>query len=177
MSRVGYKPIAIPDGVELKVEGNIFHVKGKLGKLSCEVPPEVGYTIEAGVLAFTRKGDRPQQRADHGLARALVNNMVVGVTEGYSKVLELQGVGYKWAVEGKSIALTLGYSHPVSVPVPEGIKVEIKGNLLTVSGIDKQLVGFVAASVRKCKKVEPYKGKGIRYKGEYVRRKAGKAGA
>ncbi len=177
MSRVGNKPITIPDGVEVKTDGNTFSVKGKLGALSCVIPPEVGYSNEDGVITFTRKGDRPQQRADHGLARALVNNLIVGVTEGYTKELELQGVGYKWAVEGKKIALNVGYSHPVAVPIPDGIKAEIKGNNLKISGIDKQVVGFVAASVRKKKKVEPYKGKGIRYKGEYVRRKAGKAGA
>jgi large subunit ribosomal protein L6 len=177
MSRVGNKPITIPDGVELKADGVLFTAKGKLGELSCTIPESVSYGFEDNVLSFSRSGNRPQQRADHGLARALVNNLVVGVTEGFRKTLELEGTGYKWEVRGQEVVLTIGYSHLVHVPIPAGIKCEIKGSACEVSGIDKQVVGFVAAQIRRVRKVEPYKGKGIRYRGEYVRRKAGKAGA
>lgn len=177
MSRVGNKPIFIPADVELKTDGPLFTAKGKLGEISCVIPATVDYAVNEGTLTFSRRGDRPQQRADHGLARALVNNLVVGVTEGFKKILELEGTGYKWEVRGKEVLLTIGYSHPVLVPIPDGIKCEIRGGVCEVSGIDKQLVGFVAAQIRRVRKVEPYKGKGIRYRGEYVRRKAGKAGA
>jgi large subunit ribosomal protein L6 len=177
MSRVGKKPIVLPEGVELSTEANVFTVKGKLGQLSCTIPPDVQYMIDGGTLTFSRLGDRPQQRADHGLARALVNNMVVGVSEGFKKILEMEGTGYKWEVRGSSVVLTVGFSHQVTIPLPEGIKCEIRSGTCELSGIDKQLVGFVAAQIRDVKKVEPYKGKGIRYKGEFVRRKAGKAGA
>lgn len=177
MSRVGKKPIVLPAGVELKAEANVFTVKGKLGELSCTIPASVQYAIDGGTITFSRLGDRPQQRADHGLARALVNNMVVGVSEGFKKVLELEGTGYKWELRGAGIMLTVGYSHQITIPLPGGIKCEIRGGTCEVSGIDKQLVGFVAAQIRDVKRVEPYKGKGIRYRGEFVRRKAGKAGA
>jgi large subunit ribosomal protein L6 len=177
MSRVGNKLIRIPDGVALTADGVIFTAKGPLGEQSCTIPASVEYKFDGGELSFSRLGDRPQQRADHGLARALVNNLVVGVTSGFKRVLELEGTGYKWEVRGSEVVMTLGFSHQVIVPVPAGIKVEIRGGTCEVSGIDKQLVGFIAAQIRKCKKVEPYKGKGIRYQGEFVRRKAGKAGA
>jgi len=177
MSRVGRKPIKLPEGVEVRAEGQRFTVKGKLGELSCVIPRNIDYDIKDGVVTFARQGNRPQQRADHGLARALVNNLVVGVTEGFKKVLELEGTGYKWELKGNEVELTVGYSHPTKVSVPADVKVEIKGSTCTVSGIDKQQVGFIAAQIRQSKRVEPYKGKGIRYQGEYVRRKAGKAGA
>lgn len=177
MSRVGKKPITLPDGVELTVDGVLFTVKGKLGTLSCTIPAGVLHEVDGDTLTFSRQGDKPQQRADHGLARALVNNMVVGVSEGFKKALELEGTGYKWEVRGESLLLTVGYSHQVTVPLPAGIKCEVRGSNCEVSGIDKQLVGFIAAQIRRVRKVEPYKGKGIRYKGEFVRRKAGKAGA
>jgi large subunit ribosomal protein L6 len=177
MSRVGNKIITIPDGVDLKTEGQAFTAKGKLGQLSVTIPEGVDFTFEDGVLHFTRRGDKPQQRADHGLARALVNNVIVGVSEGFKKVLELEGTGYKWDVRGREVVLTVGYSHPVAIPLPEGVNAEVKGGTLTISGIDKQQVGFIAAQIFKKKPVEPYKGKGIRYQGQYVRRKAGKAGA
>jgi large subunit ribosomal protein L6 len=178
MSRVGKLPITLPEGVTLTAEGNVFTAKGKLGTLSCAVPPSVQYSFDdAGVLTFTRLGDKPQQRADHGLARALVNNMVVGVSAGFMKTLELEGTGYKWEVRGNGLLLTVGYSHQVTVPLPEGITCNVRSGICEIIGIDKQLVGFVAAQIRRVRKVEPYKGKGIRYKGEFVRRKAGKAGA
>jgi len=177
MSRVGKKPIAIPDGVTVAGEGTQFTVKGKLGELSCMVPGSVTYTISDGAIVFARQGDRPQQRADHGLARALVNNMILGVTEGFRKTLELEGTGYKWEIRGSEIVLTVGYSRPIAIAIPAGVKCEIRGSTCDVSGADKQLVGFIAAQIRRVRKVEPYKGKGIRYRGEFVRRKAGKAGA
>lgn len=178
MSRVGKLPITPPDGVTLTAEGNVFTATGKLGTLSCAIPSSVQYSFDENhVLTFTRLGDRPQQRADHGLARALVNNMVVGVSQGFTKSLELEGTGYKWEVRGESVVLTVGYSHQISVPLPKGISCNIRGSFCDITGIDKQQVGFVAAQIRRVRKVEPYKGKGIRYRGEFVRRKAGKAGA
>ncbi|MBN2083036.1 50S ribosomal protein L6 [bacterium] len=176
MSRVGNKPIQIPSGVEVSTAENLFTVKGPKGQLECTIPPAVRYQIEDGVITFKRDGDRPQQRADHGLARALVNNLVVGVTEGFSKNLELTGTGYKWEVQGKDVVLNVGFSHPVRLPIPEGISVDIKGIRCEVAGIDKQKVGFMAAQIRGTKPVEPYKGKGIHYVGEFIRRKAGKSG-
>lgn len=177
MSRVGNKVIPIPSAVTLKTDGVNFSVVGPLGELGCVIPANVDYKVEDGILSFSRRGDKPQQRADHGLARALVNNLVQGVTLGFRRVLELEGTGYKWEVRGTNVLLTVGFSHQVEVPIPPGIKVEIKGGQCDISGTDKQVVGFVAAQIRKVKKVEPYKGKGIRYQGEFVRRKVGKAGA
>ncbi len=177
MSRVGNKLIQVPAGVELKTDGVTFSAKGPLGSLSTVIPASVTYTLEDGILRFSRDGDRPQQRADHGLARALVNNLIVGVTQGFSKVLELEGTGYKWEVRGRQVVLNMGYSHTVTIDLPEDVTCEIKGSNCEVKGIDKQVVGFIAATIRRVRKVEPYKGKGIRYRGEFVRRKAGKAGA
>jgi large subunit ribosomal protein L6 len=177
MSRVGNKIISIPDGVDVKAEANLFTAKGKLGELSCVIPPDVDYKFEDGQLSFSRRGDRPQQRSDHGLARALVNNLVVGVSDGFTRVLEMEGTGFKWEARADKVVLNVGFSHPVEIALPPGIKAEIKGGTCTISGSDKQIVGFVAAQIRNSKRVEPYKGKGIRYQGEYVRRKAGKAGA
>lgn len=176
MSRVGKKPIEVPAGVTVAAQGTEFLVKGPKGELSCTVPASVEYSLEDGVLTFARQGDRPQQRSDHGLARALVNNLVVGVTEGFSKTLELAGTGYKWQVRGKEVVINAGFSHPVIVAVPDGVVVNISGIRCEVAGIDKQAVGFVAGQIRAAKPVEPYKGKGIHYVGERVRRKAGKAG-
>jgi large subunit ribosomal protein L6 len=177
MSRIGNKLIVVPANVELKTEGTKFSVKGPLGSLSAEIPAGVIYKVEGGNLSFSRESDRPQQRSDHGLARALVNNLIVGVTQGFSKVLELEGTGYKWEVRGKQVAMNMGYSHQIMIDLPEGVSCEIKGSSCEVKGIDKQVVGFIAAKIRRVRKVEPYKGKGIKYRGEYVRRKAGKAGA
>ncbi|MCC7478623.1 50S ribosomal protein L6 [bacterium] len=177
MSRVGNKVITVPAGVELKAEGVNFSAKGPLGSLSTVIPASVSYSFEEGALRFSRDGNRPQERADHGLARALVNNLVVGVTQGFSKILELEGTGYKWEVRGRQVVMNMGYSHTITIDLPEGVNCEIKGSVCEVKGIDKQVVGFIAAAIRRVRKVEPYKGKGIRYRGEFVRRKAGKAGA
>ena len=177
MSRIGNRVIKVPEGVEISTTGQEFTVKGKLGQLSCTIPDTVSYTVENGEISFSRSCDLPQHRANHGLARALVNNLVVGVTDGFKKQLELEGTGYKWEVKGNDVVMSLGYSHQVIIPIPDDLKVEISGSRCLVSGIDKQRVGFLAATIRGKRKVEPYKGKGIRYTGEYVRRKAGKAGA
>jgi large subunit ribosomal protein L6 len=176
MSRVGNKPIQIPSGVEVKADGCQFSVKGPKGELNCTIPASVKYEIADGVITFSRQGNRPQQRSDHGLARALVGNLVQGVTQGFTKQLEIAGTGYKWEVSGGDVVLNVGHSHPVKVPIPDGINVDIKGIRCEVTGIDKQAVGFVAAQIRKCRPHEPYKGKGIHYLGEYLRRKPGKAG-
>jgi len=177
MSRVGNKPITIPSGVDVKLDGTKVTVKGPKGELSCVIPDTVKYALEDGQLTFSREGEKPQLRANHGLARALVNNLVVGVTEGFKKQLEMAGTGYKWEVRGKEVVLNVGYSHPVHLAIPDGIKVEIAGIRCTVEGIDKQQVGFIAAQIRRVRPPEPYKGKGIKYAGEIIRRKAGKAGA
>lgn len=177
MSRVGNKIIKVPEGVDVKFDGNVVTAKGKLGTQTVTIPMSVGYTSEDGTISFSRSSERPQNRADHGLARALVNNAIVGVSEGFKKVLELEGTGYKWDVRGRDVVLTVGYSHPVSIPLPEGVNAEVKGGTMTITGPDKQLVGFTAAQIFDKKRVEPYKGKGIKYQGQYVRRKAGKAGA
>ena len=176
MSRVGRMPIQVPEGVTAKIDGKRVEIKGPKGELKREFHEAMTINLEDGVITVQRPSDEPQMRALHGLTRALVNNMVVGVTNGFSKQLELSGTGYKWEVQGKQIVLNVGFSHPVKIPIPDGINVEIKGIRCEVSGIDKQAVGFVAAQVRKSKPVEPYKGKGIHYVGEYIRRKAGKAG-
>jgi large subunit ribosomal protein L6 len=177
MSRVGNKPIKIPDGVDLSTQGQTFRAKGKLGELEFTIPDTVTYVIEDGVLNFSRNGNKPFERAAHGLARAMVNNLIVGVSEGFKKELEIEGTGYKWEVRNNAVVLTAGFSHPVEMVIPAGLTVEIKGGNCAISGIDKQVVGFFAAQLKRKKPVEPYKGKGIRYKGQYVRRKAGKAGA
>ncbi|PYQ01216.1 MAG: 50S ribosomal protein L6 [Acidobacteria bacterium] len=168
MSRVGRKAIAIPKDVKVQIEGSALHVQGPKGKLSTPVPPGI-----------SRSNDERQQRAFHGLARALANNAVKGVTEGFSKELDIVGVGYKAQVEGKKLVLSLGFSHPVNYPIPEGIKigVDAKANRVTVSGIDRQQVGQVAAEIRNLRRPDPYKQKGIRYVGEVLKKKAGKAGA
>jgi len=177
MSRVGKAPIAIPKGVEIKIDGSHVTVKGPKGELDREVDADMTVKQEDGELKVTRPSDQPRHRAIHGLTRSLLFNMVVGVTEGYSKTLELHGVGYRAQMQGKDLSLALGYSHPVNVSAPEGVEFEVDGTTkIVVKGISKQAVGQVAADVRKLRPPEPYKGKGIRYEGEYVRRKAGKAG-
>lgn len=177
MSRIGKVPIAIPKGVEIKIDGNRVTVKGPKGQLEREVHADITVKQEDGELRVTRPSDQPRHRALHGLTRALLFNMVAGVTEGYSKTLELHGVGYRVQMQGKDLTLALGYSHPVNVPAPEGIEFEVDGTTkIIIRGINKQAVGQIAADVRKLKPPEPYKGKGIRYQGEHVRRKAGKAG-
>ncbi|MFQ5471489.1 MAG: 50S ribosomal protein L6 [Dehalococcoidia bacterium] len=177
MSRVGKAPIEIPKGVEIKVEGTHVVVKGPKGELDRDVDAEMTLVQTDGELRVTRPSDEPRHRAMHGLTRALIFNMVQGVTEGFSKTLELHGVGYRAQMQGKELSLALGYSHPVNISPPEGVEFEVDGtSRIIVRGLSKQAVGQAAADVRKLRPPEPYKGKGIRYEGEYVRRKAGKAG-
>src|SRR5207253_2381237 len=177
MSRVGKNPIAIPSGVEVRIEGTHVSVKGPKGELSRELDPEMRIEQKDGQIIVSRPSEQPRHRAMHGLTRSLVANMVTGVTTGFSKTLELQGVGYRAQMQGRDLVLAIGYSHPVNVPPPPGIDFEVEGtSKITVKGINREQVGQVAADVRKVRPPEPYKGKGIRYTGEYVRRKAGKAG-
>ena len=177
MSRVGKAPIDLPDGVEVTVKEDVVMVKGPKGELSERLDSRITTTVDDGVVTLSRADDERETRALHGLSRALVNNMVVGVSEGYEKQLELVGVGYRAALKGKTLELQVGFSHPVTVEAPDGIEFEVPENTkIFVRGIDKQAVGQVAANIRAVRKPEPYKGKGIRYTGEYVRRKAGKAG-
>ena len=177
MSRVGKVPITIPSGVEVQVKGARITVKGPKGELSRDLIPEMKLNLSDGVLTVERPSDHPRHRAAHGLTRTLIANMVTGVSEGYAKTLELQGVGYRAQMQGPSLVLAVGYSNPVEVSAPPGIEFEVEGTTrVTVRGINKEDVGPAAADVRKVRPPEPYKGKGIRYLGEYVRRKAGKAG-
>jgi len=178
MSRVGLKVIPIPKGVQVKVERDRLEVQGPKGKLTTPVPAGISFKLEDGELKASRQNDEGGQRALHGLARALANNAIRGVTEGFSKELDIVGVGYKAAVEGNKVVFALGYSHPVVYAIPEGIKVAIeKQTHITVTGIDRQKVGQVAAEIRQLRKPDPYKQKGIRYVGEVLKKKAGKAGA
>jgi large subunit ribosomal protein L6 len=177
MSRIGQAPVSVPSGVDISVEGTRVTVKGTKGQLSREFTDRVRFSIEDDVITVARGDDTRESRALHGLSRALLANMVEGVSEGFTKVLEIQGVGYRASLKGSSIELLVGFSHPVDVPAPEGITFEVpEPTRIVVSGIDKEQVGQVAADIRKVRPPEPYKGKGIRYAGEYVRRKAGKAG-
>lgn len=177
MSRVGNKPVDLPDGVDVKVDGHAVTVKGSKGELNREFNERIGFDIDNGVITVTRPDDTRESRALHGLSRALLANMVIGVSDGYTKVLEIQGVGYRASLKGKDVELLVGFSHPVVVEAPDGITLEVpEQTRIIVSGIDKEQVGQVAANIRKVRPPEPYKGKGIRYAGEYVRRKAGKAG-
>ena len=177
MSRVGMVPITIPSGVEVQVKGARITVKGPKGELSRDLIPEMKLNLSDGVLTVERPSDRPRHRSAHGLTRTLIANMVTGVSEGFAKTLELQGVGYRAQMQGPSLVLAVGYSNTVEVSPPPGIEFEVEGTTrVTVRGISKEDVGQVAADVRKVRPPEPYKGKGIRYLGEYVRRKSGKAG-
>src|SRR5574341_1750052 len=177
MSRVGRMPIEVPKGVEVRVDGVTGTVKGPKGELVRDILPEITIQQEDGRLLVKRPSDQQRHRAMHGLTRTLVDNMVRGVSEGFSKTLEMQGVGYRAQMQGRDLQLSIGFSHPVSVPPPPGIEFEVEGtSRIVVKGINKEQVGQVAADVRKIRPPEPYKGKGIRYLGEYVRRKAGKAG-
>ena len=176
MSRIGKMPIAIPDGAEVKVEGNTVIVKGPKGELSQEISELITVEIEDGVLTVKRANDEKEARSLHGLTRTLINNMVVGVTQGYQKKLELVGVGYRAQVKGGDLEMSLGYSHPVVVKAVEGIEFECPSQTeILVKGINKQQVGQVTADIRRWRPPEPYKGKGIRYEGEHIRRKLGKA--
>ncbi|MDR1851252.1 MAG: 50S ribosomal protein L6 [Propionibacteriaceae bacterium] len=178
MSRIGRMPITVPAGVDVKLDGQDVAVKGPKGSLALTVSEPIKVALEDGVLKVTRPNDESQNRALHGLTRSLINNMIIGVTEGYSKKLEIIGVGYRVQSKGpKQLEFALGFSHPVIVDAPEGISFEVETQTrFSVSGIDKQMVGEVAANIRKIRPPEPYKGKGVRYQGEHVRRKAGKAG-
>ena len=178
MSRIGKQPVAIPDGVSVNVANGEIQVKGPKGNLSCLVPNGIGAKVEDGRLVFERPKDTKDLRARQGLARSLANNMVVGVSKGFTKLLEIEGVGYRADVKGKVLNLLLGFSHPVEMQIPEGLKVAVEQNTkLTIEGADKQSVGQFAADVRALRPPEPYKGKGVRYAGEYIRRKVGKSGA
>jgi large subunit ribosomal protein L6 len=175
MSRIGKQPIAIPAKVKVEVKDRQVSVEGPKGKLQLELPPRTSLKVENGKVLVSRQGEDAQARALHGLSRALVNNMVRGVSEGFVKKLEIQGVGFKAAVQGKMVNLNLGYSHPIQYPIPEQIKVTVEENTkLTIEGPDRQVVGQMAAEIRGFYPPEPYKGKGIRYVGEHVQRKEGK---
>ena len=175
MSRIGRKPIEIPDGVEIDVKPGAVSVKGPKGELNQHVDTDMKVAIDDGTLTVERPTDRGEHRALHGLTRSLIFNMVQGVTEGYEKRLEIQGVGYRAQLRGNSLELSLGYSHSISVQAPEGIEFEVpQPTEIIVRGIDKQQVGQVAADIRKRRPPEPYKGKGVRYQGEVVLRKVGK---
>lgn len=178
MSRIGRMPVAIPTGVEVKVDGGEVRVKGPKGELSNRVPEGLAVAIAGDEVRITRGGDEPRQRAFHGLLRSLVANSVLGVTKGFSKELEIVGVGYKAEVKGKVVVFSLGYSHPVNFAIPEGISVNLdaKAGKVTVSGADRQKVGQIAAEMRNLRLPDPYKGKGIKYANEVIRRKVGKAG-
>ncbi len=177
MSRIGKMPIAIPSGVTVEVaENNHVTVKGPKGTLSRTLPQAITIKQENGEVIVERPNDAKESKALHGLTRALLNNMVTGVTSGYTKTLEINGVGYRAAKQGKKLTLTLGFSHPVEMEDPEGIETKVTDNKIEVSGIDKEKVGQYAAVIRDKKRPEPYKGKGIRYQNETVRRKVGKAG-
>jgi large subunit ribosomal protein L6 len=175
MSRIGRKPIPVPSGVSIAIDEGRVTVNGPKGELQERIPRDITVAQEGEELIVTRPTDRGEHRALHGLTRSLVANMVIGVTDGYQKVLEIQGVGYRAQLKGRDLELALGYSHPVPIKAPDGIEFEVpQPTRIVVRGIDKQLVGEVAANIRKKRKPEPYKGKGIRYEGEYVARKVGK---
>ena len=177
MSRIGKQPIAIPAGVEVKVDGNTVTVKGPKGTLTNTFHKDITIEVNEGVINVTRPSDVAEHRSLHGLTRTLVNNMVVGVSQGYSKELDVLGVGYRVAKQGKDLVMNLGYSHQVFVSEEDGITIDVPTpNKIIISGCDKQRVGQFAAEVREKRPPEPYKGKGIRYTGEYVRHKEGKAG-
>ena len=178
MSRIGYAPIQVPNSVDVTIDGTTVTVVGAKGTLTRTFSDRMSFSLDDGVLTVSRDGDDREARALHGLSRALLYNMVVGVSEGYEKELTTVGVGYRAALQGSTLELQVGFSHPVKVDAPEGIEFEVpEQTKIVVRGIDKELVGQVAADIRAVRPPEPYKGKGIRYTGEYVRRKAGKAGA
>lgn len=178
MSRIGKMPITVPAGVTVTTENNFVTVKGPKGELSRQINKNMKLTLDNGVLTVERPSDEKEDRAMHGLSRTLINNMIIGVTQGFSKTLEINGVGYRAAKQGQNINFTLGFSHPVVKEPPAGITFEVPApNKIVVSGADKEVVGAVAAEIRTLRPPEPYKGKGIRYEGEFVRRKIGKAGA
>lgn len=175
MSRIGLKPIEIPEGVEVKLDGNKVSVKGPKGELSKEIHQDIVVKMEGNVITLERSSDLKEHRSLHGTSRTMIANMVEGVTKGFEKSLEINGVGYRAQKQGNKLVVNAGYSHPVEIDPIEGIEIDVPKNTeLTVKGIDKELVGAVAANIRAIRPPEPYKGKGIRYVGEYVRRKEGK---
>ncbi|UVE96161.1 50S ribosomal protein L6 [Dietzia sp. B32] len=177
MSRIGKAPITVPSGVDIKVDGQTITVKGPKGELTQVLPGDISVSIEEGTITVNRPDDHRDNRSLHGLSRSLVNNMVVGVTEGYKQDMEIFGVGYRVVAKGRDLEFALGYSHPVPVTAPDGITFAVDGaTKFSISGIDKQQVGQIAANIKRLRKHDPYKGKGIRYAGEQVRRKVGKTG-
>ncbi|MEO0198680.1 MAG: 50S ribosomal protein L6 [candidate division WOR-3 bacterium] len=177
MSRIGKKPIEIPKGVDVKLDGNHIVVKGPKGTLELDIHPEITVKVEGNFIKVERPSDKKIHRALHGTMRQLISNMIEGVTKGFSKELEIVGTGYRARMDGSKLVINIGFSHPVELVPPPGIQFEVEGqNIIRVKGIDKQLVGNVAAQIRAIRPPEPYKGKGIRYRGEVIRRKAGKAG-
>ena len=176
MSRIGRMPVQIPAGVSVEIaDGNVVTVTGPQGTLSRELAKEMEISMEEGHVVVKRPNDLKRMKSLHGLTRTLIRNMVVGVSEGYTKILEVNGVGYKAAKSGKKLTLNLGYSHPIEMEDPEGIETKVEGNKITVSGINKEKVGQYAAEIREKRAPEPYKGKGIKYSDEVIRRKVGKA--
>ena len=178
MSRIGKAPITVPNGVQIEVKKGTINVKGPKGQLTQKVHPDMQFEQEDGVLTVKRPSDSRQHRSLHGLTRALISNMVVGVSDGFNRILDIEGVGYRAELDGTTLVLNVGYSHPVRFEPPKDVSfvVENRNKTIIVNGIDKQVVGEISAVIRKQRPPEPYKGKGIRYRGEYVRRKAGKAG-
>lgn len=176
MSRIGNKPITVPAGVEVKVDGSKVTVKGPKGTLEREINPKMEVSLDGGVLTVKRPDDEPLNKSLHGLTRTLINNMIIGTTDGFERKLEVNGVGYRAQKKGNDLLLTLGYSHPVEMKAPEGISFEVEGNIITVKGIDKEVVGQTAAVIRTKRPPEVYRGKGIKYVEETIRRKEGKAG-
>jgi large subunit ribosomal protein L6 len=178
VSRIGQLPVVVPDGVDVKIKGSHVKVKGPKGELQHTFPPDMAISLDSGEVKVTRPSDEKTHRALHGMTRALINNMVIGVTSGFSKTLEINGVGYRAELEGSDLVLNVGYSHQVKVEPPEGIEFEVDARTrqIIVKGYDKQVVGQIAAEIRKVRPPEPYKGKGIKYLDERIRRKAGKAG-
>lgn len=178
MSRIGRMPIVVPNGVDIEIKGSSVRVKGPKGEMNRTFPSTMNISFEDGQIAVKRPNDERQQRAFHGMTRALINNMVVGVSEGFEKILEINGVGYRAELNGKDLVLNVGYSHPVVIKPYEGIEfdVDTRSRQIKVKGYDKQVVGEMAAVIRKVRPPEPYKGKGIKYLDEQIRRKAGKAG-
>jgi large subunit ribosomal protein L6 len=182
MSRIGKSPVTVPSGVDVKVVGNVVTIKGTKGELSQEIDSCVTIHVDGPTITFTRESDAPAHRAKHGLYRSLVNNMIIGVSEGYTKQLEVIGVGFRASTSGQRLDLALGYSHPIVIELPNEVKVSAvsdkgKAPIITLESHDKQLVGQVAAKIRSLRKPEPYKGKGVKYLGEEIRRKAGKTAA
>ena len=182
MSRIGNNPIIVPDGVTIDFNNNVINVKGKLGELSQEINPNISVSISDNEIAFSRSNDQKENRSLHGLYRALVSNMIIGVNDGYTKKLELIGVGYRATTSGQKLDFSVGFSHNIVFEIPSEVKVTAetekgKAPVITLTSHDKQLLGAVASKIRSYRKPEPYKGKGVRYLGEYVRRKAGKTAA